>query len=104
MTRRRQRARTEEAYEEHGAQAAGWYRVASWLLPGVQPATPPWEVEPDIRPYRGFRAGRARIRPDSTGFGDPVSPDREQWDEPRADDPTLDPIIGDCDDEPWTPR
>jgi hypothetical protein len=107
--RRRQRARSEQVADEDDAAIQPWYRIASFLLPGVQPPTPPWRDRPDgIRPYRGFRAGRARIRPDSTGYDEPLTPDRqrapdrERWPEPRADDPTLDPILGDEDDEPWT--
>ena len=101
--RRRQRERAETAAAAAEADAASWYQIARWLLPGPQPRTPPWQQDDGIEPYRGFRAGRGRRRPDATGFDEPTSPDRNQWAEPRAGDPTLDPILGDEDDEPWTP-
>lgn len=88
---------------ESEADAAPWYQLARWLLPGPQPRTPPWHQEDAIRPYRGFRNGRARLRPDPSGLGEPATPPRETWPEPRANDPTLDPILGDEDDEPWAP-
>lgn len=72
-------------------------------MPGPPPVPPPWRTKDETKPYRGFRAGRGRHHPDHTGYDEPTSPDREQWPEERADDPTLDPIIGDSDDEPWTP-
>jgi len=102
FSRRWQRERAERADADAEAAAAVWYRIARWLLPGPQPRIPPWATREEIEPYRGFRAGRGRWRPDHTGYDEPTSPDREQWAEPRADDPTLDPILGDSDDEPWT--
>jgi hypothetical protein len=101
--RRRQRERAAEADAEAEAHAAAWYQVARWVLPGPQPRTPPWRLGDRIAPYRGFRAGRGRHRPDPTGYDEPTSPDRNRWTEPRAGDPTLDPVLGDEDDEPWTP-
>lgn len=79
------------------------WQIARRFGPGSLPPVPPWHVTEEQRPYRGFRAGRARHRPEPTGYDEPASPDREQWREPRPGDPTLDPIIGDSDDEPWTP-
>jgi hypothetical protein len=103
FSRRRQRERAELAHAEAEDKTAFWWGIASRLLPGVQPSAPPWgDASDDIEAYRGFRAGRARMRPDRTGYDEPTSPDREQWDEPRAGDPTLDPVLGDSDDEPWT--
>lgn len=101
FSRRRQRARAEEADAEAETRAAAWFQFARSVLPGPQFR---WDHgREEIKPYRGFRRGRGRVRPDPTGYGEPTSPDREQWAEPRADDPTLDPILGDSDDEPWTP-
>lgn len=100
--RRRQRTRAEQADDEAAHHAAAWYRIASWAMPGPPPVPPPWAGEDESRPYRGFSRGRGRNRPDRTGYDEPTSPDREQWEEPRPDDPTLDPILGDSDDEPWT--
>jgi hypothetical protein len=102
FSRRRQRERAERANTEAEADAAVWWGIERWVLPGPQPLSPPWDKGEDIKPYRGFRAGRGRMRPDSTGYDEPTSPDRERWSEPRAGDPTLDPILGDSDDEPWT--
>jgi len=102
FSRRRQRERAEQAAAEDEAHTATMWRIARWFGPGSLPPSPPWSVDEETRPHRGFRAGRARYRPDPTGYGDPVSPDRERWPEPRADDPTLDPVLGDSDDEPWT--
>ncbi|WP_325158178.1 hypothetical protein [Actinophytocola sp.] len=28
-----------------------------------------------VLPYRGFRAGRSRVRPDDTGYDEPLAPD-----------------------------
>ncbi|HEX6353409.1 hypothetical protein [Actinophytocola sp.] len=98
FSRRRQRERAERAAADDEADAAFWHGIARWG-PGPRPPRGPSE---DIRPYRGFRRGRARMRPDPTGYDEPTSPDREQWAEPRAGDPTLDPVLGDSDDEPWT--
>jgi hypothetical protein len=105
FSRRRQRERAEQAAAEDEARTAALWQVARWFSPGTLslPPRPPWHGDDETRPYRGFRAGRARERPDRTGYDEPISPDRERWAEPRADDPTLDPIIGDSDDEPWTP-
>jgi hypothetical protein len=78
-------------------------RLGRFLTSGSMPIGRPWSApREDVRPYRGFRAGRGRKRPDRTGYDEPTSPDRERWAEPRADDPTLDPVLGDSDDEPWT--
>jgi len=103
FSRRRQRERAEQAAEEADRDATVLYWVAR-LLPGPTVVPPPVPNTDEIEPYRGFRVGRGRARPDRTGYGEPTSPDREQWTEPRADDPTLDPVLGDEDDEPWTPR
>jgi hypothetical protein len=101
--RRRQRERAAQADEEADEEAAALHRLLRFV--GSGPA-PPWSFwsapREETRPYRGFRAGRGRERPDRTGYGEPTSPDRERWDEPRASDPTLDPVLGDSDDEPWT--
>jgi hypothetical protein len=104
FSRRRQRERAEQANAEADAEATVWWGIARGLLPGVQRSRLPWDKDEGIEPYRGFRAGRGRVRPSSTGYDEPISPDRERWEEPRADDPTLDPILGDSDDEPWTPE
>jgi hypothetical protein len=101
--RRWQRERAALADEEAARSAAllGWMMrlvssgpaaAGSWAAP----------LPEETQPYRGFRAGRGRERPDGTGYGEPTSPDRERWAEPRSDDPTLDPVLGDSDDEPWT--
>ena len=100
---RRQRERAELARAEAEAAGAFWWAIARRVLPGVQPLRPPWDRDDGIRPYRGFRAGRSRMRPSPTGYDEPASPRGERWEEPRANDPTLDPILGDSDDEPWTP-
>ena len=100
FSRRWQRERAARADAEAAARAAVWYRVARWVMPGPQPLVPPWnwDTGEQVQPYRGFRAGRGRLRPDGTGYDEPTSPDREQWEEP----PAADPILGDSDDEPWT--
>lgn len=101
--RRQQRERAAQADREAAEKATMLYRVLR-IMPGFTAPLRPPSPDPyeDTRPYRGFRAGRGRERPDRTGYGEPTSPDGEQWEEPRADDPTLDPVLGDSDDEPWT--
>ena len=103
FSRRRQRERAEQAAAEAEANTALLWQIARRFGPVPLPVNPPRDDE-ETRPYRGFRAGRARERPDRTGYGDPApTPHGDRWPEPRAGDPTLDPIIGDSDDEPWTP-
>ena len=101
--RRQQRERAAQADEEAAEKATMIYQVLR-ILPGFPaPLWPPGrEPRDELTPYRGFRRGRGRERPDSTGYGEPTSPDGVRWEEPRAEDPTLDPILGDSDDEPWT--
>ena len=101
--RRRQQERVAQADQEVAESAAVLHRVLRVLPSFPAPLLPPWSTpHEEVAPYRGFRAGRGRELPDHTGYGEPTSPDREQWAEPRAGDPTLDPILGDSDDEPWT--
>ncbi|RZS43630.1 hypothetical protein EV193_102611 [Herbihabitans rhizosphaerae] len=59
-----------------------------------------------VLPYRGFRAGRARERPDDTGYDEPAAPEpvRDEWHGNRwlagmSDLRTNDGVIGDDPDE-----
>ena len=63
-------------------------------------------AEDKILSYRGFRAGRSRLRPDETGYGEPVRPTPQgDWhDHPWLTDlhdepPTAGPVIGET--ERW---
>jgi hypothetical protein len=61
-----------------------------------------------IEPYRGFRAGRSRWRPDSTGYDEPVEPTAARdsrlghpWlADLESDEPVSDGLIDDEYDEP----
>lgn len=101
----RERARRSQAEADEAAVKAYWIsRVASRFGPFFGPLWRPRVGDDDtIEPYRGFRAGRGRWRPDSTGYDEPVMPAAapDSWHEhPWLDDmetsePVSDGLIDD---------
>jgi hypothetical protein len=49
-----------------------------------------------VPPYRGFRAGRSRVRPEKTGYDEPATLSEHPWLDGLEG---VDPILGDEDDE-----
>lgn len=111
FSRQWQRERAEHADAEADEVATALYRIGRLFNRFPMPVDPPRRARAGHteRPYRGFRAGRSRMRPDATGYDEPVAslaprePGNEHpWLADLQDDElTLDPVLGDSDDEPW---
>src|ERR1700741_81932 len=75
--RRQQRERAAQAEEEAPEKATMIYQCLRIMPSFPAPLWPPGrEPRDELGPYRGFRRGRGRERPDPTGYGEPTSPDR----------------------------
>nr|WP_157528321.1 hypothetical protein [Kibdelosporangium sp. MJ126-NF4] len=94
FSREWQRERSEQAQAETDATAEMIYRArfGRYSLAYYQN----WRVrtEDQVLPYRGFRAGRSRVRPDQTGYDDPAS-DHDSDEFWVVDLPVAPEVIGD---------
>jgi hypothetical protein len=94
FSREWQRERAEQAQAEADATAEMMYRArfGRHSLAHYQN----WRVhaEDKVLPYRGFRAGRSRVRPDQTGYDEPArgGDSNEFW---VVDLPVAPEVIGD---------
>jgi hypothetical protein len=106
----RERARRAKAEADEAAVTTYWIsKLGTWFGPFVGTFWRPRVGDNNtVEPYRGFRAGRARWRPDSTGYDEPVEPaaSRDSWhDNPwladlESGEPVSDGLIDDEYDEP----
>jgi hypothetical protein len=98
-----QRERAERADAEQAETMETLGLIARLFANG--PFTRPRPIRVDlsepVEPYRGFRAGRARHRPDETGYDEPERPaargpgNEHPWLEDLDDDPPVSgPVIG----------
>lgn len=76
FSREWQRQRAEQAAAERAETMELVGRIArvfgrGWFAPRRAPRV---EIGEELAPYRGFRAGRARIRPTATGYDEPAEP------------------------------
>ena len=105
----RERARQAKADADDAAVKVYWIsQVAARFGPFLRPMWRPRVGDDDTtEPYRGFRAGRSRWRPDATGYDEPVEPVSrgDSWHEHRwladldSGEPVSDGLIDDEYDE-----
>jgi hypothetical protein len=82
FSRQWQRERAAQADAEADESAMLIFRLARMFGRGPMFPFPRSRGAGDaVRPYRGFRAGRRRWRPDDTGYGEPAAPEASRDDE-----------------------
>lgn len=99
-----QRQRAEQAEAEHAEDSARFEWAARRLrLPFYVPLANRVSHDDQVRPYRGFRNGRARRSPTGTGYEEPVEPIRQPpgnehpWLADLTEEPPTGPVIGEDD-------
>lgn len=100
FSRQWQRQRAEQADAEHADRVARLQWVARRFSRFPFSAPPRSPASEHVRPYRGFRNGRARMAPTDTGYEEPVErqptvPGNEHpWLTGLTDEPTSESVIG----------
>lgn len=104
FSRQWQRRRAEQADAERAETMETLGLIGRMFSRGwfVNPRPTRVEFGEPLPPYRGFRAGRARMRPTGTGYDEPVEPtprapgNEHPWLADLDDEPPVsDPVIGD---------
>ncbi|WP_460394650.1 hypothetical protein [Actinophytocola sediminis] len=98
----RQRAELADAERAHDMAVIDWIARRFGRNPLYLPPDRRGLLEPEpVRPYRGFRNGRARMAPTETGYEEPVEPtprgpgNEHPWLADLTDDlPPTGPVLG----------